>query len=183
MLTDRVRAVSSVWLGQTIGCAQCHDHKFDPIKQRDFYSLGAFFADIEEPIIGDREPGMLLPDEKQALEVETVGASAGAGAERIMMRLTPNGWPPTPHWQKVQTAAVMQERRWSALTPVTAVSASGSKLKIEKDRSVLAGGKKAATDTYTLSFTNGLSDLVGLRIEALPHDSLPAKRSGSRRGW
>ena len=57
MLTDRVRAVSSVWLGQTIGCAQCHDHKFDPITSRDFYSLGAFFADIREASIGHREEG------------------------------------------------------------------------------------------------------------------------------
>ena len=42
MLTDRVRAVGTVWLGQTFGCCQCHDHKFDPIKTRDFYSMGAF---------------------------------------------------------------------------------------------------------------------------------------------
>lgn len=61
MLTDRVRAVGAVWLGQTIGCAQCHDHKFDPITARDFYSMGAFFADIKEPIIGRREAGMLVP--------------------------------------------------------------------------------------------------------------------------
>ena len=71
MLTDRVRAVGTVWLGQTIGCAQCHDHKFDPITSRDFYSLGAFFADIKEPIIGRREDGMLVPDEKQAAELAT----------------------------------------------------------------------------------------------------------------
>ena len=87
MLTDRVRAVSSVWLGQTIGCAQCHDHKFDPIKQRDFYSLGAFFADIDEPILGRREPGMLLPDEKQAARLKRTGEDAGAGAEGF--RCTP----------------------------------------------------------------------------------------------
>ena len=43
-VTDRVRAVGAVWLGQTIGCAQCHDHKFDPITTRDFYSLCAFFS-------------------------------------------------------------------------------------------------------------------------------------------
>ena len=59
-LTDRVRAVSTVWLGQTIGCAQCHDHKFDPSTQRDFYSMGAFFADIKEPIVGRREEGMTV---------------------------------------------------------------------------------------------------------------------------
>ena len=74
MLTDRVRAVGAVWLGQTFGCAACHDHKFDPIKSKDFYSLGAFFADIKEPIIGQREPGMLLPDQKQSAELESLEA-------------------------------------------------------------------------------------------------------------
>ena len=47
MLTDRVRAIGTAWLGQTTGCCQCHDHKFDPMTMRDFYSLGAFFADIQ----------------------------------------------------------------------------------------------------------------------------------------
>ena len=60
MLNDRVRAVGAAWLGQTTGCAQCHDHKFDPFTQRDFFTLGAFFADINEPDIGRREGGMLI---------------------------------------------------------------------------------------------------------------------------
>ena len=68
-VTDRVRAVGTVWLGQTIGCAQCHDHKFDPITSRDFYSLGAFFADIKEASIGRREDGMVVPDAPQAAEL------------------------------------------------------------------------------------------------------------------
>ncbi|MGZ8921040.1 MAG: DUF1549 and DUF1553 domain-containing protein, partial [Limisphaerales bacterium] len=65
MLTDRVRAVGTVWMGQTLGCAACHDHKFDPIAQKDFYAMGAFFADITEPIIGKREDGMLVTNEEQ----------------------------------------------------------------------------------------------------------------------
>lgn len=68
MLADRVRAVGTVWLGQTFGCSQCHDHKFDPITARDFYSMGAFFADIEEPILGRREEGMALASPQQAAE-------------------------------------------------------------------------------------------------------------------
>ncbi len=60
MLTDRVRAVGAVWLGQTTGCCQCHDHKFDPFTMRDFYALGAFFADIQEPVLGRREDGMTV---------------------------------------------------------------------------------------------------------------------------
>ena len=45
---DRVRNVSVVWMGATVGCAQCHDHKYDPYTARDFYSLAAFFADIDD---------------------------------------------------------------------------------------------------------------------------------------
>ncbi|MCC7425096.1 MAG: PSD1 domain-containing protein [Planctomycetaceae bacterium] len=45
---DRVRNLSAVWLGATVGCAPCHDHKFDPYTQRDFYALAAFFADLDE---------------------------------------------------------------------------------------------------------------------------------------
>jgi hypothetical protein len=45
---DRVRNVSNVWMGSTLGCAQCHDHKFDPYMARDFYAMAAFFADVDE---------------------------------------------------------------------------------------------------------------------------------------
>jgi len=45
---DRVRNVSAVWMGATVGCAQCHDHKYDPYKAKDFYALAAFFADVDE---------------------------------------------------------------------------------------------------------------------------------------
>jgi mono/diheme cytochrome c family protein len=45
---DRIRNVSGVWMGATVGCAQCHDHKYDPYTSRDFYTLGAFFADIDD---------------------------------------------------------------------------------------------------------------------------------------
>ena len=45
---DRVRTVSMAWLGSTLGCAECHDHKFDPYSTKDFYSMGAYFADVRQ---------------------------------------------------------------------------------------------------------------------------------------
>ena len=61
-VTDRVKSIGTTWLAQTFMCAECHDHKFDPITARDFYSLGAFFADIKEGAIGRREDGMIVAD-------------------------------------------------------------------------------------------------------------------------
>ncbi len=45
---DRVRTIATAWLGSTLGCAECHDHKFDPFAQKDFYEMAAFFADVTE---------------------------------------------------------------------------------------------------------------------------------------
>jgi hypothetical protein len=59
-LADRVRNLSSVWLGLTMGCAECHDHKFDPLTARNFYRLGAFFADVQEKGVGKQEPTRML---------------------------------------------------------------------------------------------------------------------------
>jgi hypothetical protein len=90
MLTDRVRAIGAAWLGQTTGCAQCHDHKFDPFTTRDFYALGAFFADIKEPIIGHPEDGMIVgtPEEhKRLAELDAALAEAKKRFEAIVPQL------------------------------------------------------------------------------------------------
>lgn len=83
MLTDRVRAVGAVWLGQTTGCAACHDHKFDPITMRDFYSLGAFFADIDEPAIGRRGNGALVAPPEDLEKLATLDAALAAAKRRL----------------------------------------------------------------------------------------------------
>ncbi len=177
MLTDRVRAVGSVWLGQTIGCAQCHDHKFDPITQRDFYSMGAFFADIKEPIIGRREDGMLVPDGKQAAEL----ARRHAEIERLQKDFD------APHpeladafaqWEQAQLDALLGDSGWISLKPVKSESSGGAKLDVQTDNSILASGKKADKDTYALTFENVLASVAGFRIEALPNSALPSNGPG-----
>jgi hypothetical protein len=97
---DRVRNFSQVWMGATMGCAECHDHKFDPYTQRDFYSLAAFFADVDDLQSfkgGDTTPTKRLPElavlspldrqriEQLSTELEDLQqqaeASASAGSE------------------------------------------------------------------------------------------------------
>ncbi len=65
---DRASTVGTVWLGLSAGCAQCHDHKFDPISQKDFYSLFAYFDSVEEveidaPLDGELGPWLRTRDE------------------------------------------------------------------------------------------------------------------------
>jgi hypothetical protein len=176
-LTDRVRAIGTVWMGQTIGCAQCHDHKFDPISTRDFYAMGAFFADVKETIIGRREDGIFVPDEKQAAELHR--------RREVLRSLEADFNGPHPElndayasWEKGWLEAMAAEDRWSRLIPARADSAEGATLKIRDDRSILASGKNPDLDTYTIHLTNAPSRIIALRVEALPDDSLPAKGPG-----
>ena len=80
---DRVRTVAAVWLGGTLGCAECHDHKFDPFSQRDFYSMKAFFADIKETgLVPDRGKDawgaqLALPTPEQQEQLDRVEAGIG----------------------------------------------------------------------------------------------------------
>lgn len=71
---DRVRNVSQVFMGATVGCAQCHDHKYDPYTTKDFYSLGAFFADIEERGVygGNRPPEIRVPSGQLNEQIATM---------------------------------------------------------------------------------------------------------------
>ncbi len=75
---DRVRAVGTVWMAATLGCAECHNHKYDPYTQKDFYSLAAYFADIKEvgkyPGRSGRPPEMPVPTPGEAAKLEDLDA-------------------------------------------------------------------------------------------------------------
>ncbi len=92
---DRVRNVGSVWLGSTFACAECHDHKYDPFTMKDFYSLAAFFADVQERPVGrQQQTSILTPaqeEKQQKLNAEAVAAkkafdTAAAGLAEAQTR-------------------------------------------------------------------------------------------------
>ena len=176
-LTDRVRAVGTVWMGQTIGCAQCHDHKFDPISARDFYAMGAFFADVKEAIIGRREDGMLVPTEPQARELTRLTHEA----ERL------KGQFEGPHpklesafgrWRQERLEALRSDSLWTATAPTSADSTGGATVTIRDDRSVLIGGKNPDTDSTVVRFASLPERVVAVRVEVLPDKSLPSQGPG-----
>src|SRR5207249_3234985 len=75
-VVDRVEATSTVWMGMTLGCARCHDHKYDPLKQKEFYQFFAFFNAIPEKGLdgraGNAEPILPLPSSAQKQDLESV---------------------------------------------------------------------------------------------------------------
>jgi hypothetical protein len=175
MLTDRVRAVSTVWLAQTFGCCQCHDHKFDPITSRDFYSMGAFFADIQEPIIGPREPGMLVPSPEQSAKLAKLEAEVGRQQKKFEK--------PRPdtlaQWESAALDAMSNEEKWTPLVPDEAVAESGVKMSVSTDGMITAEKRPAGgKDTYRVHVEPDLLGVTGFRIEALTWDKLPGNGPG-----
>ncbi len=79
---DRVRNVSVVWLGLTMGCCECHEHKFDPIEQKEFYRFAAFFADVKEKPVG-RQDQDKLPSEEQARQLRAFDEQMAALQKEI----------------------------------------------------------------------------------------------------
>lgn len=174
---DRVRNASTVWLGATMGCAECHDHKFDPYTQRDFYGLAAFFADIQEAAVGRREPGMPSPTVDQDAELKQV-EGAIAAAQSKLDRVTPELSAAQSAWEQDRRRG---EVAWVVLNPEAVQVAGESTLKpVPGGGGVFKSvGKVAARETYTLTARTELKGITGFRIEALTDPALPQGGPGT----
>jgi cytochrome c553 len=172
-LADRIRNASTVWLGATLGCAQCHDHKFDPFLAKDFASFGAFFADVKEKPVGRRDPDY-LPSESQRPLVE----AAQADIDRLKKELeesTPERAAAQEAWE--QTLTGRRAQVWTTLEPVEASSTNGTRVLIQgNDFSIIAttsSGPRPLRDIYTVSFKTALKGLTAFRLDALTFEELP----------
>jgi len=71
-VVDRVNTTGTVWLGLTVGCCQCHDHKFDPMSQREYYQLFAFFNTVDEPVLEVAELSLIKKRDQQRAELKNL---------------------------------------------------------------------------------------------------------------
>jgi len=196
---DRVRTVSTVWMGSTLGCAECHDHKFDPFKAKDFYAMKAFFADINEPGMardGNGRNGpeawgvklmMPTPGEKRRLEDLDRGI---AEARKALADRTATLGEQRAQWARTALDRFNRgELTWRFQRPVS-VSAQAATLTVHDDLGVrvgsllrfkekpvtnliVAGGATPATETYTITLKPGAGTWRSLGIEVARDDTLP----------
>ncbi len=185
-MTDRVATTGTVWLGLTVGCAQCHTHKFDPIPHRDYYRFMALLDNADEP-------EMRVPTAANAVRVRGI-------KERIAALRTdlPNRFPvddkanpgdPSTREKRRKENLERKFQEWlkgiarahrrcsTVLKPKTATS-NLPKLTIEADGSVIASGDQSKRDVYTVKLESGLKGITAIRLEALPDDRLPNRGPG-----
>ena len=169
---DRVNSIGTVWLGLTLGCVQCHSHKFDPITMADYYGMAAFFNSIDEdgaagtgakPYLSYQSPMAKRAVEEARLLVEQrkpQEATARQEAEE-----------PFRAWLEGQKARVRGGfQAWHVLRG-RLESQEGTRLAQEADGTVQASGPNPKQEDYRLIATVKLPRITGLRLEVLPHVS------------
>jgi hypothetical protein len=171
-MTDRVATTSATWLGLTMQCTQCHTHKYDPITHTEYYGVMAFLNNADEPELD-------LPDEKAtSLARENLQKAAA------MLKELPGKWPNQKAGKTIDTAfsdwlkAGRQSAvSWNTLKPLKAVT-NMPLLTIQPDGAMLGSGDITKADTYQISLAPAAVAVRAIRLEVLPHDSLPAHGPG-----
>tara|TARA_R110002095_G_scaffold207120_1_gene191748 strand:- start:57908 stop:60955 length:3048 start_codon:yes stop_codon:yes gene_type:complete len=171
---DRLVTTGEVWLALTIGCARCHEHKFDPISQKEFYQLYAFFNQVPER-------GMQGFAPKQRIR-SPLATSLQDGLDAELARLKTELKKPTDidqHldlWSKhISKQAVSG---WTVVEPLTMKSSGGTTLTKLVDNSLLASGANPQKDVYEITAETDVTNLTAVRLEALTHESLPGGGPG-----
>jgi hypothetical protein len=175
-LVDRVKSIGTTWLAQTLMCAECHDHKFDPVTAKDFYAMGAFFSDIAEPSVGKQEPGMLVPTPEEDAKLAALTKTADE------LRLKLDG--PMPELDEAQAAWEREnadgakDLPWTTARPAAVASEKGSRISLREDGTLkveLEGNPTEDIYRLTVKLPAGTT---GIKLEALGSGSLPAGGPG-----
>ncbi|MEW6305820.1 MAG: DUF1549 and DUF1553 domain-containing protein [Verrucomicrobiota bacterium] len=170
---DMVTTVMSAFASSTVHCARCHDHKFDPISQEDYYALQAVFAGTEraerlydlDPRLNARRQTLMRG--KLALDRQDKTA--------IARMLTPELRAELDAWEASLTK---RATAWRAPSLESFVAQNGTELKALPDGSLLAGGASPADEIYTVTVKTDLTNLTAVQLEVLTDDSLPKKGPG-----
>jgi Protein of unknown function (DUF1553)/Protein of unknown function (DUF1549)/Planctomycete cytochrome C len=181
---DRVDTTGQTWLGLTLGCARCHDHKYDPISQREFYQLYAYFNSNSESGVLDGDgrntaPVIGIPTAEQEKQLAVLEAARTAAREQLAA--VEKALPAVQiEWEKgVRTQLQEDAKMWMPLVPATVVSTGGATFARQPDGTMLAAGTNADFDTYTITaLLGGGGSLAAILLDALPDASLPGQSLG-----
>ncbi len=174
-VVDRVNTTATTWLGLTIACCQCHDHKYDPFPQTDFYRLYAYFNNIDESgavdANGNAKPVLPLPTAEQEDRERELVAAVNEGKTRLAAVTSAEH---RARWEERTRAALADPNRkpyWQPLVPREFASQNGQTLELQEDGAVLVSGANPEKDNYTLVYETDAERITGLRLDVLKHES------------
>ena len=171
--SDRAVTTAALWMGTTLLCAQCHDHKFDPISQSEFYELFAFFNSVTEEASDKNAlappPMVLVPNEAQSAELNSLAAKRDE-MESALDAPLPEVDAAQAQWSS-EWKPILAER-WTTLATISAESSEDATLRELDDGSILAEGPIPATEYYEVLARCDLTNITAIRLEALQHESL-----------
>jgi hypothetical protein len=188
---DRVETTGQTWMGLSVGCARCHDHKYDPLSQKEFYALFSLFNNVPETGTnqgsqhrggGNIDPIHLLPSPEQEQELARLHQVV-ADAEAAVTAEVANISDLVKDWeQAIRPALASPHEAWQTFEPLELRSAGGASFRRSEDGTWFVEGKLPPKDTYEFETLVPADRLGGLRIEVLPDATLAGNGGFGRSG-
>lgn len=172
-IVDRVNTTMSVWMGTSMACCQCHDHKYDPLPQKDYFRLYAILNNTEDADRSDEEPTAKFYSPAQSEERAKLQAQIAA-LQKQLTTPTPALLAGQEAWEKAFPLGL----QWEAPKPQSLKSAGGAKMAVQDDASVLVG-PRSASDTYTIELPLADEKLAAVRLETIPDENHPRQGKGA----
>jgi hypothetical protein len=171
-MDDMLSTTGAAFLGLSVGCARCHDHKYDPIPTKDYYRmLATFTGTVRSEIDLDVSP-------EKTRELKTAWKAAHEGILEENRRLEESLKAPFQNFLARELATAPEPAGWTAWRPKNATASSGSKLVAQPDGSFVAQGAPADAENYAFLSEAPARPLTGLRVEALVEGAPKKPRSG-----
>ncbi len=181
---DRVETTGMTWMALTLNCCRCHDHKYDPITQREFYQLFSYFNNIAESgtLQGETrntDPLIVVPTADQEAELTRLNGEVADAEKRVAeaIKLLPQfiaAWEPGFKVKLSEDGGVV----WKTLQPTDVTATGETKLTRQPDGSYLASGPNPSHDIYRVMVPIAAGTFSGLLLECLPDPSLPQQSLG-----
>ncbi|MFM8904957.1 MAG: PSD1 and planctomycete cytochrome C domain-containing protein [Verrucomicrobiota bacterium] len=188
---DRVETTGLTWLALTMNCCRCHDHKYDPVSQKDFYSFFAYFNSVDETGVlgefggaggtrrgGNTQPILRLPTAEEQRRIDEVTAMLQAAEAEL--KAMPASQPEVfKAWLERQRQAFAKDGlNWRQLEDEKVSAKENAEFSRLDDGTWLASGGTANKETYTVEWKQDPGLLTAVQLEVFPHDSLPNKSLG-----
>ncbi len=172
---DRTATTIQVWMGLTMKCAECHNHKYDPLSQKDYYALYDFFNQTADADTNDDAPTMPVPGTPELAKRQALDAQIAA-LKKQLRETDPTQLSRERHEWESQYRG---QTEWRTLSFDQLTSIQGETLSAEKDGSLFVSGKGPKNDTYTLELkVPDARTITAFRLETIPDHRLPAGGSG-----